>query len=75
LVEIALLLAAAGIGPVLAQAGFAAAAFAGPLGMLLAVECRAAEHHLGNWWLAELGATAALTGLAAVGLAQRLRRE
>jgi hypothetical protein len=74
LVEISLLLAAAGIGPLLAQAGFAAAAIAGPLGMLLAVECRAAEHHLGNWWLAELGATAALTGLAAVGLAQRLRR-
>lgn len=75
LVEVALLLGAAGLGPVLAQAGFAAAALAGPLGMLLAVECRAAEHHLGNWWLAELGATAALTGLAAVGLAQRLRRQ
>jgi hypothetical protein len=75
LVEIALLLGAAGIGPLLSQAGFAAAALAGPLGMLLAVECRAASHHLGNWWLAELGATAALAGLAAVGLAQRLRRE
>jgi len=75
LLEIALLLGAAGIGPVLAQAGFASAALAGPLGMLLAVECRASAHHLGNWWLAELGATAALTGLAAVGLAQRLRRE
>jgi hypothetical protein len=74
LVHISLLLGAAGIGPVLAQAGFGAAALAGPLGMLLAVECRAAEHHLGNWWFAELGATAALTGLAAVGLAQRLRR-
>lgn len=75
LVEIALLLAAAGIGPASAQAGFAAAGLAGPLGMLLAVECRAASHHLGNWWLAELGATAALTGLAALGLAQRLRRK
>jgi hypothetical protein len=75
LLEVALLLGAAGLGPVLAPAGFAAAALAGPLGMLLAVECRAAEHHLGNWWLAELGATAALTGLAAIGLAQRLRRE
>ena len=74
LVEVALLLGAAGLGPLLSQAGFAAAALAGPLGMLLAVECRAAAHHLGNWWLAELGATAALTGLAAVGLAQRLRR-
>jgi hypothetical protein len=75
LLEVALLLGAAGIGPLLAPAGFAAAALAGPLGMLLAVECRAASHHLGNWWLAELGATAALTGIAAVGLAQRLRRE
>lgn len=75
LLEVALLLAAAGIGPLFAQAGFAAAALAGPLGILLAVECRAAAHHLGNWWLAELGAAAALTGLAAVGLAQRLRGE
>lgn len=73
LVEVALLLGAAGLGPVFAQAGFAAAALAGPLGMLLAVECRTASHHLGNWWLAELGATAALTGLAAGGLVQRLR--
>ena len=71
--EVTLLLAAAGIGPLFAQAGFAAATLAGPLGMLVAVECRAAAHHLGNWWIAELGATAALTGLAAFGLAQRLR--
>ena len=28
---------------------------------------------MGNWWLAELGAAIALTGLAAVGLGQRLR--
>ena len=74
LLEIALLLAAAGIGPLFAQAGFAAAALAGPLGMLVGVEGRAAAHHVGSWWIAELGATAALTGLAAVGLAQRLRR-
>ena len=51
-----------------------AATLAGPLGIVLAVNCRAAEHHLGNWWLAELGAALALAGLAAVGLAQRLRR-
>lgn len=73
LFQVALLLLAAGIGSVVSQAGFAAAALAGPLGILLAVECRAASHHLGNWWLAELGATTALTGLAAVGLAQRRR--
>jgi hypothetical protein len=42
--------------------------------MVVAISCRATEHHLGNWWLAELGATAALTGLAALGLVQRLRR-
>lgn len=69
-----LLLAAAAIGAVFAKAGFAGAALAGPLGIVLAVNCRAAEHHLGNWWLVELGAAIALTGLAAVGLAQRLRR-
>jgi hypothetical protein len=74
LLEVTLLLAAAGIGPLFSQAGFAAATLAGPLGMLVAVECRAAAHHLGNWWFAELGATAALTGLAAFGLTQRLRR-
>ncbi|HWM13964.1 MAG TPA: hypothetical protein VNO56_05750 [Gaiellaceae bacterium] len=59
----------------LPASGYGLAVVAGGLGMALAVGCRAAEHHLGNWWLAELGATAALTGLAAVGLAQRLRRE
>lgn len=68
-----LLLGAAAVGPVVAKLGFGLAALAGPLGLVLAVNCRASEHHLGNWWLAELGATAALTGLAAVGLAQRLR--
>ena len=73
LLEVTLLLGAAGIGPLFAQAGFAAATLAGPLGILVAVECRASAHHLGNWWLAELGATAALTGLAAVGLVQRRR--
>jgi hypothetical protein len=73
-VEILLLLGAAAVGPVFAKLGFAGAALAGPLGILLAVNCRAAEHHLGNWWLVELGAAIALTGLAAGGLAQRLRR-
>jgi uncharacterized membrane protein AbrB (regulator of aidB expression) len=73
-VEILLLLGAAAVGPVFAKLGFAGAALAGPLGILLAVNCRAAEHHLGNWWLVELGAAIALTGLAAAGLAQRLRR-
>ena len=68
-----LLLAAAALGPAFAKAGFGLAALAGPLGIALAVNCRAAEHHMGNWWLMELGATVALTGLAAVGLAQRLR--
>ncbi|HEU4450426.1 MAG TPA: hypothetical protein VFR63_10665 [Gaiellaceae bacterium] len=75
LVELALLLGAAGAGALFSRAGFAAATLAGPLGMALAVECRTAAHHLGSWWLVELGATAALTGLAAVGLVQRLRRQ
>ncbi len=74
LVMIALLLAAGSFGVVFSKAGFGLAALAGPLLIALAVNCRAAEHHLGNWWLAELGAAIALTGLAAGGLAQRLRR-
>jgi hypothetical protein len=73
--QIVLLLAAAGLGPMSGALGFCAAAIAGPLGIALAVSCRATEHHLGNWWLVELGATAALTGLATVGLGQRLRGE
>lgn len=74
LAQLVLLLGGGWIGAVSDRVGFAAATLAGPLGMAIAVECRAAAHHLGNWWLAELGATAALTGLAAVGLVQRLRR-
>jgi hypothetical protein len=71
LVNILLLLGAAAIGPLFGKVGFAAAGVAGLLGIVLAVNCRAAEHHLGNWWLVELGAATALTGLAAIGLAQR----
>jgi hypothetical protein len=74
IIQVMLLLGAAAVGPAIARLGFAAAALAGPLGIALAVYCRAAEHHLGNWWLAELGAAVALTGLAVAGLAQRLRR-
>lgn len=55
--------------------GYGLAGVAGGLGMALSVGCRAAEHHFGNWWLAELGATTALTGLALAGLARHLRRE
>lgn len=74
IVQITLLLGAAAIGPLFSRLGFAAVTLAGPLGIALAVNCRAAEHHLGNWWLLELGAAIALTGLAAAGLVQRLRR-
>lgn len=73
-VQLLLLLGAAAIGPLFGKVGFGLATIAGPLSIALAVNCRAAEHHLGNWWLAELGAAIALTGLAAAGLAQRLRR-
>ena len=73
-VQIVLLLGAAALGPLFSKVGFAGAALAGPLAIALAVNCRASEHHLGNWWLLELGAAIALTGLALVGLAQRLRR-
>lgn len=73
LVMIGLLLGAASLGAIFGRMGFAGATLAGLLLIPLAVNCRAAEHHLGNWWLAELGAAIALTGLAAVGLGQRLR--
>jgi hypothetical protein len=66
------LLAAAAIGPALAKAGFALAGVAGLLLVVIAVGCRMTTHHMGNWWLAELGAATVLTGLAAVGLRQRL---
>jgi hypothetical protein len=68
-----LLFLASAFGSLSGKVGFGAAAVAGPLLVALAVNCRAAEHHLGNWWLAELAAAVALTGLAALGLAQRLR--
>ena len=74
LAQMFLLLGATAIGSLFPRLGFTAAALAGPLGIVLAVNCRAAEHHLGNWWLVELGAASALTGLALVGLVQRLRR-
>jgi hypothetical protein len=74
LLQLALLIGGGWVGTMIDRVGFAAATLAGPLGIALAVECRAASHHLGNWWLAELGATVALTGLAAVGLVQRRRR-
>src|SRR5262245_47601806 len=56
-VQLVLLLGAAAVGPLFSRIGFAAAALAGPLGIVLAVNCRAAEHHMGNWWLLELAAT------------------
>jgi hypothetical protein len=70
-----LLLAAAAIGPVVSKAGFALAGMGGLLLIVIAVACRVTTHHMGSWWLAELAAAGVLTGLAAVGLAQRLRRQ
>jgi hypothetical protein len=67
------LFAAALVGPLFGRFGFAAAGIAGCLGMAIAIACTATGHHAGNWWLAEFGVTAALTGLAATGLAQRRR--
>jgi hypothetical protein len=67
-------LAAAAIGPVFSRAGFGLAAAGGVLLSVIAAACAATDHHMGSWWLIELTAAAVLTGLAAVGLAQRLRR-
>lgn len=47
---------------------FRASAIAGSLGMALAYECRASGHHLGAWWLVELGVFAALTAGSLVAL-------
>jgi len=69
-----LLVGGAMIGTGLSRIGWSSAVGAGALGIALAVECHASAHHLGNWWLFELGATAALTGAAATGLLDRLRR-
>jgi len=61
------------VGPLFVRFGFAAATIGGSLGMVVAIACRATGHHMGAWWLVELGVAAALTGLAGAGLAQRLR--
>jgi hypothetical protein len=55
-------------------AGFASATVGGAFGIAVAVACSSTGHHLGNSWLVELGATVALTGAAATGLVDRLRR-
>jgi hypothetical protein len=68
-------LAAGALGPVLPKAGFALAGIGGLLLVVVAVGCRLTTHHMGNWWLAELAAALVLTGLAAVGLRERLRGE
>ena len=68
-------LAAAALGPVLPKAGFALAGIGGLLLVVIAVGCRMTTHHMGNWWLAELAAAVVLTGLAAMGLRDRLRGE
>lgn len=68
------LFAAGAVGPLLSRAGFALAGSAGLLLAVIAVACRATTHHMGSWWLAELAAAVVLTGLAAAGLVQRLRR-
>ncbi len=68
------LFGALAVGRRLATAGFTLATVAGALGMAISVGCAATDHHLGSWWLVELGATGALTAAAAVGLAARMRR-
>jgi hypothetical protein len=67
------LVAAALLGPLSSRFGFAAAVLGGCFGMAISVGCLTTGHHAGSWWIGELGATAALTALAAGGLAGRLR--
>ena len=46
---------------------FGASAAAGLLGMMLAYACMDSGHHLGAWWLIELGTFGALTALSIPG--------
>lgn len=43
---------------------FGISAFGGVLGMVLAYACLASGHHLGAWWLVELGAFGGLTTMS-----------
>ena len=66
-------LGAAGVAAWLRRGGFAfaASAVAGVFGMGIAVACKATEHHLGAWWLAELAAFGALFALSVAGVVRR----
>lgn len=64
------IMAAARVG----RGAYAAATIAGGLGIGLAIACRTTAHHLGSWWIYELGATAALTAFGALGLARSRKR-
>jgi hypothetical protein len=50
------------------RGAYAASTLAGALGVALAVGCKTTAHHPGGWWAYELGATAVLLGLSALGL-------
>jgi hypothetical protein len=52
---------------------FATSAAAGLVGAALAYACRASGHHLGSWWLAELGMFAAVTAVS-LGAGRAARR-
>jgi hypothetical protein len=52
-------------------AALAVSAFAGLLGVGLGYACRATEHHLGAWWIAEAGACGALAALSIAALLAR----
>lgn len=53
---------------------FSCAALAGAHGIAVGIACRAAEHHLGSFWLVETVGFAALTALALGGVAGASRR-
>ena len=46
---------------------------AGAFGIVLGIGCRASSHHLGNWWLAETAAFAAVTAVSVAGAYRRRR--
>jgi len=56
------------------RAGLGLSALATTLGVAVAYQCRATEHHTGPFWLLELGAASALLALSLAALARAPRR-
>jgi hypothetical protein len=56
------------------RVGLALSGAAAGLGIVLAIECRATQHHVGPFWLAELAGSLALLALSAAAFRAASRR-